>query len=472
MLLPSVAAGQEQSLRVQLSWQGDVGSVHSVHWSSHSPSVAGAVHPGPQMRIAEHPSPEGAWTGQPVSTARSGQVLYLPASALETGLPLPAGPEGAAALLTIPAPSDPEERGVAPEVLEFFSSGKAEYRQDLVFLAEGYQEHERGRFIEDVEDALEYLAGIEPYSRYLSILNVWGVFFASAESGADHLELDPPTYADTPLGCHYGAFGVDRLIDCDHDAVLAAASWAPGEDVRVVLVNDPTYGGSGGLEFAVIFNGAEMEQGIAHEMGHTDGQLADEYDYGWWSNGEQWPMPNCSWNALEPPWQAWIEAGSPGVGALTPCSYGDYYRPTNDGCMMNILQDQFCVVCREQLLRTIYSHLDSLIQGSSETELELAEDESLRLSLQTIEFTGEDLYFSWEWIEGETELGAGEGLASYDLPWSDLAPGVQTIRVTVEDRIDWVLTDAPAAMTDTWEFSITVAEPATPTKSETSPPAP
>jgi len=373
--------------------------------------------------------------------------------------------------LSVPAPLEDHERGEAPELITVRESGESATRQDWVFLADGYRLEERDSFLADIEENLAHMEQVEPYSRYMPLVNVWALFLPSAESGADHLELDPPTYADTPLGCHYGAYGIDRLLDCDGDAVLAASSHAPGEDVRIVLVNDPTYGGSGAAAFAVSFNGKEMVQAVAHEMAHSDGNLADEYDYGMHSSEGLWgtEFPNCSASPDPTPWEHWILAESDGVGAFSPCSYSDYFRPTDEACMMNILQDTFCVVCRESLVRTIYGHLDRLIQNEASEPLSLEEGGSLVLSVEVLDIAGSPLHATWlrEAPDGSgappTLLADGGGLFSHTLDWTDFDPGVHTVTVRVEDLIDWVLVDRPLAMEDEYSFSIHVAEPSVPT---------
>ena len=218
---------------------------------------------------------------------------------------------------------------------------------------------------------MAHLASIEPYERYIDFLNIWALFLPSEASGADHLELDPPTQIDTALGCHYGAYGIDRLIDCDADLVLTAAAHAPGEDVRIVLVGDDTYGGSGGAQFAVASTGPDMPEIVAHEMAHSDGGLADEYSYGIDSQGWDYEFPNCSSDASTTPWEHWVEAGSFGVDRFPECSYTDYYRPTNDACRMMQLGVPFCVVCRESLVRTIYRHEPELITSAPQSDISL-----------------------------------------------------------------------------------------------------
>jgi hypothetical protein len=459
----------EGSLRVQLLWTDGGVEIVSVQISDEASRGFPEVVQDPRVRRAEHIDGDGRWTGGPIRSSRGASVLHLPLGTRPRSLTLEHRGLGQLEL-PVPAPSLDAERGVEPELIVIRESGEPQVRQDWVFLAEGYRPEERDQFLVDVNTNLAYLEGVEPYSRYLSVVNVWALFLPSTESGADHLELATPTYADTALGCHYGAYGIDRLIDCDQGAVLRASAFAPGEDVRFVLVNDSTYGGSGGQEFAVSFNGEEMVHAVVHEMGHSDGNLADEYSYEVSSDPPLWgsEFPNCSASPSDTPWEPWVESESEGVGAFLVCSYTDYFRPTDNGCLMRDLQDEFCVVCRESLVRTIYGYLDSLILGGSEDPPPLEEGQEVTLGIATLELRGEGLHFTWIWTRtdhgpgaAEVVLAEGGDLSEFDLEWGLLEPGLQTIVVRVEDRIDWVLTEHPEGMSDEYSFSVLVEPPPT-----------
>lgn len=91
--------------------------------------------------------------------------------------------------------------------------------------------------------------------------------------------------AETPA--HYIVFTAEaggdpapvfhRLVVVDDAAVLAAAAAVPNWDRILVLVNDITYGGSGGplLGSSVHPQAPDI---IRHEYGHSFTGLADEYD--------------------------------------------------------------------------------------------------------------------------------------------------------------------------------------------------
>ena len=82
----------------------------------------------------------------------------------------------------------------------------------------------------------------------------------------------------------------------------------------------------------------------------------------------------------------------------------------------------------------------------------------------TVEVLGEPLYVTWVWMQSEADgttevlLDEGPGLNELTLAWEDLAPGPQFVVARVEDRIDWMLTDPPEAMTDVRSFILEVDE--------------
>ena len=172
----------------------------------------------------------------------------------------------------------------------------------------------------------------------------------SAESGADHPEWNPPALKNTALGATYACAGVPQLICVDVSAALtiAAASLAAAQrDLILVLVNDPTYGGSGGA-LAVASTHAAVGELVLHELGHSLGLLADEYGG---------PAPPACDAAYEPPkanatkdlikWTSWIDPSTPiptyttapGLpGLYSSAKYCDntLFRPTYNSKMRSL----------------------------------------------------------------------------------------------------------------------------------------
>ncbi len=458
LLAAPAAAGEPTSLMVVVRADADGVEVVSARPSDRAPDPEPVVMELSTLRTrwADSRTPDGGLVGGPLLLDGSHVRLFLPLGTDTLSVRV----DGQLQALAVPSADD--ERGgeeePEPEVFTIQWSGVIGERQDIVFLSEGYLEDQRQSFLADVRANLDYLETLEPYDRYLPLINVYALFLPSDEEGADHLETQPQSFADTALNCEFGAYGIAHLLDCDLNRVLNLASNAPADDVRVVLVNDPAYGGSGGPDFAVASTHEEMPRLVAHEMGHSDGELADEYDGGYGSGGAQVESPNCHWEDTGLPWDHWIEADSPGVDAFPVCWYTDYFRPTDDACMMRTLQDTFCVVCREQLARTILYHVDSLVVGIDPADGVVEEpipwDGEVTLSVDLLEVNGEGLTVIWDWVEGDEELARGPNLDTLVIGGLDLERGVQTVRVRVQDRINWILEDVPWAMVFEADFQV------------------
>jgi MYXO-CTERM domain-containing protein len=230
-------------------------------------------------------------------------------------------------------------------------------RLDLLFLGDGYTEAELPAFAEDVERITAYLLTLEPYASYGDLFNVWRLDQASNVSGST-APGDPQR--DTAYACAYGCAGLDRLICCDDEAVLRAVeAGLPEADGVMVLINDrERYGGSGGFSYATSYVGDfDGHKVAAHEIGHTLVGLWDEYSYG--APGDATlEAANCSPDPEAPPWSSWMN--EPEIEAFATCSYTNFYRPTEFGCMMNTLQDGYCAVCRQEAIFAIYARLPGL----------------------------------------------------------------------------------------------------------------
>jgi len=481
---PAEAGGAARSVRVVVAvTEGGVSSIVSARESLESLDVLDSTHgtdgtieavgpsgthrlrfADPRRRHLDTLSPAGAAEGRVAFRPDGAFVVHVPLDATElrvTGL-------GDAAAIPLPRPAElPPESEVVPrdpgeiEVVTLRESGPPDARQDIVFLADGYLEGDLQVFLADADRVLARMEEIEPYGRYLPLVNVHAVFIGSVEAGADHPEAEPPTFAETALGCSYGAFGIDRLLDCDAASVLSLAGEAPGDDVRLVLVNDDAYGGSGGQDYAVSFTGPLMEPVAIHELGHTDAFLADEYE-----SGATWPgggpdYANCSRYSNQQEWQAWIDADSPGVGSFTGCTWSDWYRPTRDGCIMNVLEEDYCVVCREQVVLAIHRHIPDLIVGrdpDTSDYIPLTALSEVTLSVDVLEPADEPLYVTWRWVERDEILAEGPGVDSLVVSALDLERGPWTITALVEDRTPWVIEDPFRLMQDRVSFFVDVSD--------------
>ncbi|MBM4063518.1 MAG: hypothetical protein FJ265_20830, partial [Planctomycetes bacterium] len=237
-----------------------------------------------------------------------------------------------------------------PVVQTVYNSGSTQSRYDMVILGDGYQAAEQTRFNQDVQTFLTALFQKQPYTTFAAYYNVHTVFRPSVDSGADHPDANPPIWRNTVYNASYNTGGVARCLYIGNTAQASAdAALAPANEGRVlVFVNDSRYGGCAG-GFAVSYNGSSMSEVQIHEIGHSIGELADEYDY-----------PNATYTGPEPgdcnittssigqKWSHWW--GYDGISAFQGAGYHQYglWRPKLN-CLMRSLGVALCAVCKEQI---------------------------------------------------------------------------------------------------------------------------
>jgi subtilisin family serine protease len=295
----------------------------------------------------------------------------------------------------IPAPkkltfSDAQAISVGPR-------GNPRNRMDLLILGDGYTAEEEGTFTNDAKKLVNDFFSLTPYAEYRNLFNVTLLYTPSNESGADHPAYsgscpgnDNPDCCDDPLmlqdplrgkkvstafNSRFCAFHVHRLLTVDNVPAFAAAANVPDWDVILMLVNDPTYGGSGGRISVSSLHSLSVD--IArHEFGHTFSGLADEYDDA--ASG----FPSCSdisgppcepnvtdqRNRAQVKWLPWIQAsvpvptpeGNPSYRNLEGLFEGARYKATgmyrhrDTQCLMNVLGVPFGAVCRQTFILRLY----------------------------------------------------------------------------------------------------------------------
>ncbi|HJN73175.1 MAG TPA: M64 family metallopeptidase [Myxococcota bacterium] len=326
-------------------------------------------------------------------------------------------------------------------------SGPDDERLDLVYLGDGYTEDELDTFAADVDRISGYLLSIEPYGAYTGLFNIWRIAEASNDSGVSHYDDGQDAYRDTAYGCFYGCSGIDRLLCCDDELVLdAVLENVPGADGVMVLVNDPTYGGAGGFEYATSYTADPTGSLVAaHEIGHSLVGLWDEYGYGVSWRGPD--GPNCGLDVDDLPWDHWLDRSA--VDAFSPCSYVDYYRPTSRACMMNTLQDDYCPVCREAAVLAIYGRLPGMLVQVEPPEgaVELV-GESVTFSTSVL---GPDDGASYTWTLSGEVVGEDATLTL------EGCGGDETLVLEVRDPTPWVRADPDDMLVDgaSWELACT-----------------
>lgn len=158
-------------------------------------------------------------------------------------------------------------------------------RFEILILASGYDESNMDKFEQQVANIEKALLSTEPFASY-----------------AEKIEINALKEA-ADLGCKAGANNIARLMVCNDSKVVSTASHSGyGYDEIIVIHNIDTYGGSGMRDnndtgfktnsystYTVVYDGQWTARMALHELGHSYGNLCDEYTYG----EEEYSYFNC-----------------------------------------------------------------------------------------------------------------------------------------------------------------------------------
>ncbi len=306
---------------------------------------------------------------------------------------------------------------------------------DIVFVGDGYTEAQRNEFLADAKAVSTGLLEFGPYADSRWLINSHALFAASKESGADHpgQEID----VDTAFDATYESFGIAYLITASTAKILTAVgSIMPAYDQVILIVNDDDYGGSGG-EVSIVSTAPASLAILRHEVAHSIGGLADEYEH---------PNPNAKFEDPEPnvasvdhltplKWGHWLEPGTPiptpladatgdyaPVGAYEGARYlsKDMFRPSPE-CIMRSLDKLFCSVCGEVMILRLASESTMLRERSpTQTDVDCTLDQCPAFTVQVAPLA--DLRVRWlrdaemvgeglSWQPGVAALGDGQLIA-------------------------------------------------------------
>jgi hypothetical protein len=156
-------------------------------------------------------------------------------------------------------------------------NGKPEKKVDLLFLAEGYDQSERGKFFADVRKLSNSLFEVFPFSEKRKRFNVKALFTPSEESGVD--VPGESIYKNTVFNTTFYTFDLSRYLTTSDMKSIYDAAASVAWDFMVVLVNTPRYGGGGVYNQITVCSSdnALSAKVLVHEFGHSFAGLADEY---------------------------------------------------------------------------------------------------------------------------------------------------------------------------------------------------
>jgi hypothetical protein len=445
----------------------------------------------------------GAIDGHHIPAARGAFVVRVP---VVDGTRLEIGGAPGSATLEVAARELTVEAGpLPPPVTSAAMSGNASNRVDLVVLGDGYTAAEQAKFNADAANAIAAFFGITPYAEYANFVNTYAVFTPSPQSGADHPPYnaacgqthspsccadgdalsDPNagTFVTTALDATFCSYNIHRLLVVDEPKAFAAAAAVPDWDVVLVVVNDDTYGGSGGILGVFSTNGSAIE--IArHEYGHTFSLLADEYTTpypGFPPCDDVGGGPPCEPNVTNQTvraaikWAPWIAGSTPVptpdtnpyanvVGSFAGARYlsSGMYRPRHT-CLMQALGVPFCEVCRQEYVLRLYEGgwgapaggIDTIEPGSEYPppgDVAVHFPDFVGITVQLLQPTGgPPIGVSWS-VDGVTAPGETQPRFSF----TPTAQGTYQIVLTTHDPTPFVapgVAGGALARTRTWSVT-------------------
>jgi len=374
--------------------------------------------------------------------------------------------------------------------------GSSNDKIDIVIVGDGYTSSEIATaYTNHVNQFISGFSASEPYSQYYDLFNIWRVDVISAQSGVDR--PCQRIYRNTALDATYGSCDMTHYLTSNPTKVFDAASsvyQAGGEyDVVLTVVNDTLYGGTGGSY--VTYPGGytplnTVIQIILHELGHTIGDLEDEYTYpeiayGYFPSNclgttvktndtyigvkdldtsglcygliNQFPnitaytKTQLQSHALYK-WSYWI--GQEGVYVPAEYQGGRYvdyglYRPT-DNCLMKSLFTPLCPVCREHIVERLFDAYEpNIIQSASPDPYAGPYDAYQQFAIQKPNVSS--LAIQWlidnQAVPDETDW-------TFDFTGVSVSLGPHTLKAKVTDTNPWIKNPFKSIDARTWQVII------------------
>ena len=206
------------------------------------------------------------------------------------------------------------------------------------------------------------------------------------------------------------------------------------------------------------YNGSSMNEVQIHELGHSLGQLADEYDYPYqtYTGGEPSAV-NVTTSPVGQKWSIWW--GTDGISSFQGAGYYLFglYRPKSN-CLMRALGTTLCAVCRENITKITNSIVKVITQFSpATTTVAIAQPNLQPFSITHFVPAGNNPAVSWK-VDSATVPGATT--TNFVLDSTTLALGQHTVEASVLDQTLFVRSDPANTMRETNTWQVTVSNPA------------
>jgi hypothetical protein len=325
-------------------------------------------------------------------------------------------------------------------------SGPRANSYNIVFLPDGYTKDELPKFQSDTQKCVNTFFNQPVFKEYQTYFNIYRIDVPSNQSGSDHPELN--TTRDTYFNSTYNFNNRPRMIYTDAVGATriydTAAQYVPEYDQIIVIVNDSTYGGTGGGGLSFICNGPDAPEILMHELGHAIGQLSDEYS----SNEGTAPRnaANCTQANTKTtiPWTNWISPSTPiPTAANNPANpvvpiglyantgdFSGWYRPTADSRMRSLYRP-YGAVNEEALILKIYE-ATPICSGFSPSYQNIAGSLKTQktFSIKNPKSPAHPLKITWT-LDGVTLPNLNT--ATVDLWSHQIGNGTHTLTATIRD---------------------------------------
>lgn len=399
-----------------------------------------------------------------------------------------------------------QEAGAA-KLVPLQVTGPPEERLNLVIMGDGYTAGEMDTFHEDVDRNQNVMWAHEPFRSYRDYFNVYALEIVSGVSGISCDPDDGNVRRDTPLHLEYAdecpadplARGITYQRPEGHQArsmylqeYVAPELGIPADAQNLqtlAIANTFTYGGIGGRH-ATTSGGSPQGPLISlHELGHSLGNLQDEYPYrsrpnpgGPWCDPDETDssdrdfcrepgsvhhtrMSAAEMQQEKSKWWRWLGEKSTAGGTIRAAGPEGYesglysseevWRPSEHS-MMRWIGYPMDQVSREHMTGRITGLRDAGRMPLTATPGDEVGPEDV-VWVETMHPRYHEMDVTWE-IDGE-KVADAQSRVNLDLGEVDAAEG-DTVRVTVSDPTGFVrdpeLQDGPR-MTQTREW--TVGEP-------------
>ena len=360
-------------------------------------------------------------------------------------------------------------------------TGPPSERLNLVILGDGYTASEQQAFRDDVERNLNVQWSIEPFRSYRHYFNVYRLEIVSQDSGISCDPDDGNVKRSTPLrlgfantcpapilarGITYGpaltpgtgcpALNAPGCTGTQQHNLFLSTYLAPlgvsGQNVQTLaLANTFTYGGIGGTQATTSGGSPQGPLISTHELGHSLGQMADEYPYSsrdvvrpCYTGGEPGSFHHTIYTdpqqmvADQHKWWRWIgeeslSGGTIGLwegGGTFPCGQ----RRPSQHSMMRWLGFYFDQVGREHMTYRITGRRNANAMSLLHTPLgEVGPQDVVWVETQHPKW--HELTVTWR-VNGAVVPGTGNS-RNLELAGLGVAAG-DVVQVTVQDETDFV----------------------------------